>query len=326
MRFSLKVAHHPCRQRLHELSAAFTVLERNTMLCERVRPIETTGIIYHYCSPSTFLKIIENKTIRFSDINMLNDAEEGRYGYEKFIESANLILGDNQLPEEFDVVTKELIEKIDEYWSMSGLYLANFVSCFSSDGDSLSQWRAYADDGGGFAIGFDAKELRRLPIQMLDVLYDAKQQEREMLIAIGAIAAENADKNEGLEADWFRERVLTTAASSIAFKNPAWRDESEVRCQHIVDIQISDTEWRLKDAGGESDGQPFPGQPIQFEIRKGAITPFLDMPFEVSESRHPISEIVMGPKCASGIGNVRFLLGQHGFGVIPVRLAGAAYR
>jgi hypothetical protein len=34
-----------------------------------------------------------------------------------------------------------------------------FVASFSSDGDDLGQWRAYADNGRGYALGFDGKDL-----------------------------------------------------------------------------------------------------------------------------------------------------------------------
>ena len=30
------------------------------------------------------------------------------------------------------------------------------IGCFSKNGDLLSQWRAYAEDGKGFSIGFDS--------------------------------------------------------------------------------------------------------------------------------------------------------------------------
>jgi hypothetical protein len=59
------------------------------MLIQRVRPKDTQGTMYHYCSAQTFLSIIQNRTIRFSDINLLNDAEEGRWGYGIFIEARN---------------------------------------------------------------------------------------------------------------------------------------------------------------------------------------------------------------------------------------------
>jgi hypothetical protein len=34
-----------------------------------------------------------------------------------------------------------------------------FVCSFSSDSEELGQWRAYADNGRGYALGFDGKEL-----------------------------------------------------------------------------------------------------------------------------------------------------------------------
>jgi len=34
-----------------------------------------------------------------------------------------------------------------------------FICCFSKVGDDLGQWRAYADNGRGYALGFDAKAL-----------------------------------------------------------------------------------------------------------------------------------------------------------------------
>lgn len=36
------------------------------------------------------------------------------------------------------------------------------MACFSRDGDSVSQWNSYADNGRGIAIGFDELEFNRL--------------------------------------------------------------------------------------------------------------------------------------------------------------------
>src|SRR5437764_537374 len=107
------------------------------MLFDRVRPVDTSGIIYHYCSTVTFLSILQNKTIRFSDMNLLNDAEESRWGYEVFLRAANRILKREDIPPKIPAIPREFIDKTDEIWSPYGLHLANFVACFSSDGDSL---------------------------------------------------------------------------------------------------------------------------------------------------------------------------------------------
>jgi hypothetical protein len=38
------------------------------MLIDRLRPENTEGIIYHYCSAQTLLSIVRNRTIRFSQV------------------------------------------------------------------------------------------------------------------------------------------------------------------------------------------------------------------------------------------------------------------
>lgn len=168
------------------------------MLPSRLRSPEDQSLIYHYCSTETLIAIVQNRTIRFSDINMLNDAEEGRWGYKIFEDAATKVITRKGLPPEAAALIEGLdvdfMDKIDAVWSTSGLHLSSFVSCFSTDGDSLSQWRAYADDGRGFAIGFRVSELRRLPVQILDVEYGVDKQIQEMAIALSAIYLEYVEK------------------------------------------------------------------------------------------------------------------------------------
>ena len=300
------------------------------MLADRLRNADDERLIYHYCSAETLLAIVQNKTLRFSDINMLNDAEEGWWGYRIFEEAATNVINRTGLPKEacalIEGLDKTFVDKIDTLWSTSGLNLISFVSCFSTERDSLSQWRAYADDGRGFAIGFRVSELRRLPVQILDVEYDYGKQLREMEIAIASIYMEYSEKGKDESKPWFLERCVTLAASAIAFKNPAWRDEREVRCQHMVDVDVLGDIWTMKDMGGVSDGQEVSGQPVRFQTRNGSISSYVDMPFSVTADRAPIVEIVMGPKCPNGPGNLRFLLGNAGYGPVKISSAGGAYR
>ena len=294
------------------------------MIPERLFEPSDERVLYHYCSPEAFVSIVKNKTVRFSDINMMNDAEEGRWGYQVWLEIANKLLAPGPqmgLPEP---VGLDFIDAVDSFWSISGVRVTSFIAAFSKDADSLSQWRAYADDGRGYAVGFRSSALRRLPIQLLEVCYDLDQQVREMLISVSAVFLEWLDKGRDFNQPWFRQRCLELAMSSIAFKNPAWRDEQEVRCQHVVSVDISESGWILRDDGGESEGQPISGVPVEFHIRNGSIVPYIDLPFD--PTRDPIAEIMMGPKCPNSPGNVLFLLGNSGLGRIPLRGAGAAYR
>jgi hypothetical protein len=42
-----------------------------------------------------------------------------------------------------------------------------FISCFSATGDDLGQWRAYADNGRGYALGFDSVALEAVFLQQV---------------------------------------------------------------------------------------------------------------------------------------------------------------
>ena len=282
--------------------------------------------MYHYCSGDTLLSILRHKTLRFSDVNLLNDAEEGIWGYKIFIEAVNRIIKREKIPTTFPEIPLKWLEDVDKVWSESAFALSSFLACFSRDPDSLSQWRAYADDGRGFAIGFSISQLRRLPIQILDILYDEKRQTKEMIIALGGLFLEMTEREKFNDVPWFRERCILLRATSLGFKNPAWRDEKELRCQHVVVTNLDARRWTLESAGGESAGVTVDPLPIQFRIREGTIVPYFDMPFELSARRRPIKEIVLGPKCPNAPGNVLFLLGNNGFENVDLKFAGGAYR
>jgi hypothetical protein len=296
------------------------------MLIERLRDVQKEGTMFHYCSAQTFLSIIQNRTVRFSYVNLLNDAEEGRWGYDIFIEAVNLLLRREGIYKNAPAVPRAFLDKIDQVWFNSQIGFSNFVACFSSDGDSLSQWRAYADDGRGFAIGFKVKELRRMPIQIYDVLYEKEKQVEEMVNILGASYLEFQEREMKLDDGWLFQRSVEIAASSIALKNPAWRDEKEVRCHHIVSSIVDRASWRLVDDGGLIDGTSVAGQPIQFQARDGVVVPFFDMPFEVSAECQPIQEVVLGPKYLHAPYTVRFALGNAGYGDVPIKNAGSKYR
>jgi hypothetical protein len=135
------------------------------------------------------------------------------------------------------------------------------------------------------------------------------------------------EENKHGDKQWFIDRCLLIKSSSVALKNPAWRDEREIRCQHVVVVDVSTPVWKIEAAGGESDGKSVDPLPIDFLVREhGTIAPYFDMPFEVSDEHIPIKEIWLGPKNPNAPGNVKFLLGNNGYGPIDLRIAGGAYR
>lgn len=94
-------------------------------------------VIYHYTSNDVLLKMLGEKSLRLSSRHHLNDSMEG----EQFF---SLLKTHASQPK---------IEKLAEIRRALDPF-EFFVTCFSSHGDLLSQWRGYAGNGTGVAIGF----------------------------------------------------------------------------------------------------------------------------------------------------------------------------
>jgi hypothetical protein len=111
--------------------------------------------IYHYTDDRGLAGILESGRMRLTDIFDLNDPTELRHGVSPAIKLLNAARRDDRLEiKQFsDNVAAMLHGGIEE----AAHY---FVCCFSKEGDDLGQWRAYADNGRGFAIGFDATTKR----------------------------------------------------------------------------------------------------------------------------------------------------------------------
>jgi Protein of unknown function (DUF2971) len=103
-------------------------------------------ILYHYCSNLAFYSIITQRKIRLSLLSMSNDAKEGQH----ILDLANAVL-----PDDFSH-KKDALEQLQTV--LSAISALGF--CLSAASDVLSQWRGYADNAQGVAIGFDFAALK----------------------------------------------------------------------------------------------------------------------------------------------------------------------
>ncbi len=107
--------------------------------------------LYHYTDLNGLKGIVENQCFFSSNSAYLNDKEEFFYGLKLFKTAISNYTSTSNEEEEIIAKINEVISnKLDSY---------HFVTCFSLEGDILSQWRAYANDGKGIAIGFDLNKL-----------------------------------------------------------------------------------------------------------------------------------------------------------------------
>lgn len=111
--------------------------------------------IYHYTNDVGLKGILDTGRLWLTDIFDLNDPSELHHG----LSHALTILTDKAAvgPPESKIFAKHLKSFIQQGGlRKSGHY---FLCSFSSCGDDLGQWRAYADNGRGYALGFDTKAL-----------------------------------------------------------------------------------------------------------------------------------------------------------------------
>ncbi len=293
------------------------------MLMNRLYEPADEQLIYHYCSAETLCAILESKNIRFTDINMLNDATEAQWGYAAFEEAATRLIKRIDIPDVIPKISIDFCDSVDEILSRAQLIVHPFVSCFSLDGDNLGQWRAYADGGRGFAIGFRASLLKQLPVTMLSIEYDREKQIKEMMGALLAIHARKNLDEESKREDFFEDCVLT-ATYFAGFKHSAFQEEKEIRCVHAVNVKMEKEIMHFVD--GPNASEDWKSQPVKFQVRDNHLCAYIDLPFWHPNGQHPISEIYLGPKNHSAAANVLLYLGGLGYSNVGIRASNVPYR
>ena len=131
---------------------AMTVLQKFAKHVESKSPPK---LIYHYTDDAGLKGIIENGTLWFTDVFNLNDPSEIRHGFSEAVSVLeSKASGSHEEISRFVKAFKLFDVEIEEAANL-------FVCCFSGNGDELGQWRAYADDGRGYALGFHTDILEK---------------------------------------------------------------------------------------------------------------------------------------------------------------------
>ena len=130
--------------------------EAETLVASWVKVLgEPAPTIYHYTNDVGLRGILETGQLWVTDIFKLNDPSEVYHGFSRAVDilKSKAANGPPERKKFADglvaFVKRNGIEKLGHY----------FVCSFSSCGDDLGQWRAYGDNGRGYALGFDAKVL-----------------------------------------------------------------------------------------------------------------------------------------------------------------------
>jgi len=198
---------------------------------------------YHYTNLAGLKAIVEKQCLFASNSAFLNDKEEFYFGIKLFCDTICLL----EIEKEF-ISHKKLFETMK---SLLNLKKSNrYVTCFSSDGDLLSQWRAYADDGKGIAIGFDSKQLVeafKIKADGLFIIYDSEVQKKISDIILRKCAKFYIEKKN--QFDWGGDDAFDKFVSEEIiffinryvgqFKHNAFNEEKEFRFDMAIDDEIN---------------------------------------------------------------------------------------
>lgn len=284
------------------------------MLHRRRFNSEEAATLYHYCSPDTFHAICSNKSLRFSDVYSMNDFMEMHWGYKQWEICANELA-----PE----LGNDFLNSVDEILSHSSLRFTPLAACFSRDADSLSQWRAYAQNGEGFVLGFDSAALCKFAATPLKILYCQAQQKEELKDFIRSLHKIHTEDND---VDELVKICATLSADLCAFKNPSFSEEKEIRLLHLIAFEESNEFLRLVDPGGNHFGRPRQPSDVRFNMKGSIPVPFVDISYLNTQNQHCVREIVLGPKNEARVTAISAYLETSGLGNITVKKSAASYR
>ena len=282
--------------------------------------------LYQYTNTAGLKGIFESQQMWFTDYRFLNDPSELSHG----MNMARDMLLDAEtdldgracwfLKCASDMFCRENVEAT----------LAFFVASFSRARDDRGQWRAYADNGRGFAVGF-APRMFRIEDEpnpspdesafLGSVLYDVgdvlsrhrlaiDEATNIFLTAVKAQAPLMADKATGVAfiQEFSRHLIASPLIwNALTSKHPAYAHEQEVR------LLMMGTTDKLA---------PF----IKTRSRGSEIVPYIPHPWNVREPG-AIVEVLIGPAAPPGAEDaVRTMLATYGLKDAEVERSDIPYR
>ncbi len=279
---------------------------------------EPGGTLYHYTDGQGLIGIIESGTVWATSLHCLNDPRETEYGLDMCRSHLQTL---QKKPKKLQRLVTSAVDSTVRGTSILAPYTIQVAACFSQEGDLLSQWRAYADNGRGLALGFDSHALvdilcrqcedansgttpnyiPRVSIyslarqrKLLNAVTKLVFQYREILNALGAEPMEDVDDTLGVYLAW------GLASASMAFKAPGFAEEKEVRLTIANIMEIATAKTPLD---------------VKARTRNGRLLTYREINLRDERGLLPLRRIVLGPAVDYGRAelSLRQYLQTHGY-------------
>jgi len=280
--------------------------------------------LFHYTDTAGLIGILSGKgELWATDVRCMNDTDELALGTSLLHRAIQ-----NQATHPAQALLARLLQH-PAY--VSGIV---FTISFTSERDQLSQWRAYANDAAGFAIGFRSAELTKLTLDgkeiakyLVRVEYKPAAQElqaqrliQRMLETLCPLVGRTLDdQDEQLLATALGLVLVTFAAAS---KNCGFVEEAEHR------LVLRSNQDPILPPGAKPQLTMLR---CNFRAGRYGLTPFVKLHFPEDGLTQTLSRIVIGPRAKSPDTEqkVRALLANAGvrnWSKFPIDRAVATYR
>lgn len=278
-------------------------------------------VLYHYCSNETLVSIITGKSIRISSVKMSNDSQEGLLILDRY----------RQIIKE-DYPNQHLHNIIEGRMELMCNLFDALAFCLSEKGDLLSQWRGYANNGKGVAIGFKTEQLKnlhyitqeseRLPLELQRVTYHENEHHDKIKPTIkqiieskpiGALLERLESKTE-ISPTLFDPdllRIFNTINTTLLL---GWGEAYTIKSEAFDE----EKEWRLFQLFAK-------GLPSEFKANDDKIIQFRTINLPTGEDS-PIASITLGPKNSTPPETIKTLLSMNNFKDASINKSKASYR
>lgn len=281
--------------------------------------IEGKQILWHYTTGEALIDIVRSGSLYSTQVSCLNDRTEIHYGTALLRDAFLEIQGQIHPPEETELL-KQILGDTAPNSKVEPPPSDFFVTCFSSERDDLSQWRAYGGGENGYALAFGAGGFfNHGTTIVVRVNYD-----RDLHKTLALKAAEATLKffRAGLDGragedisqwpsefrmGWFG--ALNKLAPMV--KDPAFKAENEYRIIHtFTRSETSQLRFRQKQS-----------------LMSMHLPLFFPPSTDVKSSLLPIVEVMVGPSRHKEVSRLsaQILLQQNGY-IAPVTMSAIPFQ
>ena len=284
-------------------------------------------LVYHYCDNHKMASILSGKTLRMSDITKSNDYEEVKLFFPGILDAIEDEYRKDEFPLQYMGSTnRDALGKLLD-WEYDILRyefdrggVTNFVVCFCEDGDVLSQWRGYADNGKGCSLGFSVKELKEYCntykgiLRFEQVEYKTVKEISDTIVEkslkvlnelrglrkwiVESMPSFDEEKIEKMCQYCFHQMISGVLISSLKYKNDSFKEEQEWRLFFSQQI-YKFAKWIYSDEEIETivydDMLKVIKNRIEFNVTADDLIPFYPINF-TEISPNPIKQIIVGPQ------------------------------